>query len=344
GDLVGIYDMEDLEVFGTPYSNRYPDITLPYEQRNTQPPGKAWGSYVLLPQYEWATTNVPEDNDVWYSHWEQKMSEHAGDTWYEDGTTYVAFARDGSNNTVINYLFHYPFNASSGRHEGDLPSIRITVNTQDPSIAGIVSVSYPIHGMASVRTIKVTYDQLLAQSFAGQTFNDDGNDNPAFANKYFVINQTHPVTFGGGFLSNYGVWGYGSHAQYPTPGKWVRTEVPVVVVLNEFVVAGGSIDLETVPFNFNNYQNIKIIPPRQYVIDNLRRDPNFNWLVFGGWWGHWRSLPTAGDRLIIVDILDFISEILDFIPLPFIPFLPDVIEIPVTNASPLSPYKGSLEP
>lgn len=339
GALVGIYDMEDLTVFGTPYSNRYPDIILPIEQRNTQPPGKAWGSYVLLPHYEWATTNVPEDNDVWYSHWEQKMSEHAGDTWYEDGTTYVAFDKNG-NNTRINYLFRYPFNASAGRHEGDLPTIRVTIDSQDPSIADIVSVSYPIHGLGSVRPIKVTYDQNLAESLAGQTFNDEGNNNPAFANKYFALGQTHPVSFGGGFLSKDGIWGYGSHAQYPSPGKWHRTKA-LVISLDEFVVAGGLINLETVQFNFNNYQNIKLIPPRQYVIDNLRQDPNFNWLVFGGLWGHWRSLPTAGANgsLSPSDAILLLSQIVAGL-LSALPFVE--IEIPFGNTAPLSPYRGSL--
>ncbi len=202
---------------------------------------------MLLPQFEWATTNVPEENDVWYSHWEQKMAEHAGDTWYEDGTTYVAFESD-EDIVTINYLFHYPFNASAGRHEGDLPSIRITIDSQDPSVADIVSVSYPIHGIGSLRTIKVSYDENLAESFAGQIFVDDGNDNPAFANKYFAIDQTHPVSFGGGYLEEDGVWGFGSHAQYPCPGKWHRTEVPVFVELDEFVIAGASIELETVEF------------------------------------------------------------------------------------------------
>ncbi len=342
GQLVGIYDMEDLTVFGTRYSNRYPDVILPYEQRNITPPGKAFGAYILIPHYEWATSNVPEDNDIWYSHWEQKLSEHAGDTWYEDGTTYVAFATDGNNNTVINYLFQYPFNASAGRHEGDLPNIRVTVNTQDPNIADIISVSYPIHGMSSVRTTKVEYNQSLAESFAGQTFNDDGNGNPAFANKYFAINQTHPVSFGGGYLEFDGVWGFGSHAQYPCPGKWHRTEV--VISLDEFVVSGGLISLETVQFDFNDYQNIKLIPPRDSVVNNLRTDTNYNWLVFGGLWGHWRSLPTAGGGMLgIEDFLNYLTDILDFIPLPFIPFLPNLVEPPVTNGAPLSPYQGSLE-
>lgn len=160
------------------------------------------------------------------------MSEHSGDTWYENGTTYVAFDKNGGN-TRVNYLFHYPFNASAGRHEGDLPSLRVTISSQNPNTASIISVSYPIHGIGSVRTIKVDYNQNLAESFAGQTFNDDGYGNPAFANKYFAIAQTHPVSFVSGYLEYDGVWGFGSHAQYPCPGKWHRVE-GLVVVLDEF--------------------------------------------------------------------------------------------------------------
>jgi hypothetical protein len=331
---IGTFDMDEV-LFGSenPLSNNYPDHIYPESLIFAKPPGGEYGWFIIRSHYEWATTNFPEDNVVWYSHWEQKMSAQANNTWYKDGTTYVGFDKNG-NNTRINYLFHYPFNASAGRHEGDLPTIRVTISSQNPSNANIVSVSYPIHGISSVRTTKVTYDQNIAQSLAGQTFNDDGNGNPSFANKYFAISQTHPVSFGGGYLEKDGVWGFGSHAQYPCPGKWRRTKV---VNFDEFVVAGGLINLETVQFNFNNYQNIKLIPPRQYVINYLRNDQNFNWLVFGGFWGHPVSKPTAGEDNLLVDLIDFIIGFFNI--LPFVE-----LEIPLQNIAPLSPYKGDTPP
>lgn len=93
--------------------------------------------------------------------------------------------------------------------------------------------------------------------------------------------------------------------------------------------------------SFNTYQNIKLIPPRQYVIDNLRQDPNFSWLVFGGFWGHWRSLPTAGANgsLSPSDALLLLTQIVTGL-LNALPFVD--IEIPFANTAPLSPYRGSV--
>lgn len=108
--------------------------------------------------------------------------------------------------------------------------------------------------------------------------------------------------------------------------------------MDEFVVAGGLISQETVQFYFNNYQNIKLIPPRDYVVNNLRTDTNYNWLIFGGLWGHWNSLPTAGANNLIFKLVDFVTEIYNLVP-----FAPD-IEIPLENIAPLSPYRGSLQP
>jgi len=45
----------------------------------------------------------------------------------------------------------------------------------------------------------------------------------------------------------------------------------------------------------------------------------------------------------IEDFLNYLTDIIDFIPLLSIPFLPNVIEPPVTNGAPLSPYQGSFE-
>jgi len=332
--FLGTFNMEDiLFPSGNPYSNNYPDQILPESTILAQLPGQPLAWFVVRPYYEWATTNFPEDNLSWYSHWEQKISEHAGDTWYDDGTTYIGFDYNG-NDLRINYLFPYPFNASAGRHEGDLPTIRVTVNSQDPSIADIISVSYPIHGLSSSRVTQVTYDPNFAESLNSETFNDEGNSNSVFANKYFVIDQTHPVSFGGGYLEYDGFWGYGSHAQYPCPGTWHRSKGLGAVQLDEIVEADGVFQ-RTVQFDFNNYQNIKIIPPRQYVVANLLNNTNFNWLVFGGWWGHPVSLPTAAAGNVTTNLVLFFTGLIDL--LPFVE-----VEVSLENKAPLSPYKGSI--
>ena len=179
--------MEELTVAGLPYSTFYPErVHRNHKILNFTPPGKAPGTYILHPHYEWATINLPEDNDIWYAKWEQTYNANPQNSLIRDGCTYVSFIKN-PNDFTIQYRMHHPFNASAGRHEGDLPTIRVTIDSQDPSIADIVSVSYPIHGISSVRTTKVTYDPNFAESLNSETFNDEGNSNPVFANKYFVL-------------------------------------------------------------------------------------------------------------------------------------------------------------
>lgn len=106
--------------------------------------------------------------------------------------------------------------------------------------------------------------------------------------------------------------GWGSHAQYPLIGTWIRELTIFQVDVEEYVVHNGSITDETIRIDFSNYQNIILIPPKEYVLDHLISDTDFNWLVFGGYWGHRFTEPTA-----------------------YVPF-----EGYVGNIAPLSPYGG----
>ncbi|MCG8605769.1 hypothetical protein MJD09_12330 [bacterium] len=65
------------------------------------------------------------------------------------------------------------------------------------------------------------------------------------------------------------------------------------VDIEEYVVENGSISNETIQIDFNGFQNIMIIPPKSYVVQNLITDPDYNWLVFGGYWGHRFTTPTG---------------------------------------------------
>ncbi|NIT56580.1 MAG: hypothetical protein GWN00_10215 [Aliifodinibius sp.] len=76
-------------------------------------------------------------------------------------------------------------------------------------------------------------------------------------------------------------------------GTWIREETVFQVDVEEYVVQNGSIPNETIRIDFNNYQNIILIPPKQHVLNCLINDTDFNWLVFGGYWGHRFTTPSA---------------------------------------------------
>ncbi len=222
---VGEWRMDELTVGGSPYTNKYPDLVKPAYHVTFQPPGKAYATYTVMPHFNWATSDNYEGNVSWYGRWNELYYQEAvqnSNTWYLDGTIYALFEKPTGENTKIIYTLHYPFNASTNRHEGDWPSIVVELDTQNPDNANIVSVNYGFHGKRTLRTIMVTYNTSAAEALYQEEFIDDGNANLAFANKYFVIDGTHPVSFGGGRISELGFEGWGSHAQYPCPGIWIR--------------------------------------------------------------------------------------------------------------------------
>ncbi|MCG8605768.1 hypothetical protein MJD09_12325 [bacterium] len=134
--------------------------------------------------------------------------------------SYVSFVSN-PNDFTIEYRMHHPFNASSGRHEGDWPTIKVTIDSQDPNDSQIISVSYPFHGLRTVRTQPLPFSQQEAESFWQEVYYEEGETHPARF-KYFVIDGTHPVSFSGGRIDEGGVEGWGSHAQYPLLGTWIR--------------------------------------------------------------------------------------------------------------------------
>jgi hypothetical protein len=338
GQFVGTYPMESImDYAGQPYSNRYPNVIKPYDQITCTPPGKASASYTLLPHYEWATTDDHEGNISWYGKWNELYYQKGvieNDTWYVHGTMYAMIGKEGVQTKIV-YAMHYPFNAAANRHEGDWPGIVVTLDSQNPSQANIVSVQFNFHGEKTIRTIPVTFYVSLAEALSVHEFWNDGNGNPAFANKYFVIDGTHPVTFGGGKTDYYGVRGWGSHAQYPCPGTWIRDKA---VDVYEYVCQYGMLLTDMQEFRFNNYNNIRVLPPKHYIVNNLRYDVNYNWAIFGGFWGGVYSYPSAEQTSfpqIVNDILNFLNGVL-FLGFEVIPEIPDI------NIAAFSPYRGSL--
>jgi hypothetical protein len=120
----------------------------------------------------------------------------------------------------------------------------VELNSQNPSSANIVSVHFPFHTVGTKRITSVTYSASAAEALHQQIFDEDGNSNPAFGNKYFVVNGTHPVAFAGGRMDEQGMQGWGSHGLYPCSGEW-RRHKPFGITLEEHVVENGSISNET---------------------------------------------------------------------------------------------------
>jgi len=338
GQEVGEFPMSTLWTeSGYNYAGYYPAAIERLEQHNGVEVNGITGVYYYKPHYQWASDDDHEGNGSWYSKWNALYYQEAiveNNTWYKDGTIYV-FIECSAGQCRILYNMHFPFNAAANRHEGDWQGIALQLDSQNPSGANIVSVEYRFHGEKTVRTIPVPYSQSVAEALYDKTFEDDGNDNPAFANKYFVIAGTHPVTFGGGRTKNLGIEGWGSHAQYPSPGIWERT----IVNIKEYVVESGSIYLDSERFDFNNYQNIKIIPPKQYVLTHYQNNPEYSWVVFGGWWGNVFSYPSA-DQNFWADLVNgLVGVATNAVSFGFW----DVTVIPESNIAAKSPYGGYYE-
>ncbi len=187
---------------------------------------------------------------------------------------------------------------------------------------------YHFHGKKTIRTIPVTYSRPAAEALANEDFEDDGNGNPAFANKYFVTGGTHPVVFSGGRIDELSVEGWGSHAMYPNPGIWKRPAGPSTI--EEYVVENGSIGAGTKMFDFNNYQNIKIMPSKEYALANLTNDPEYSWVIFGGYWGDVVSFPSGDQTAISAIINNFVL----MVTIGIVQVIPDI------NVAAISPYGG----
>lgn len=179
------------------------------------------------------------------------------------GTTYAHLYKDG-NYTVIQYWFFYPFNACSNRHEGDWEHINVILNSQNPTSAQILAVVYYYHEFRTTRT------------------------SPP------LINSTHPIVYVGGWNSVSGLAGAGSHGSYPEPGTWELNLGFAVGIVEEDVDGLG------LQINFNNYNNVVILPRYEHVKNNMPYiDPqgnNLDWMVYNSYWGYPISHPSAGEK------------------------------------------------
>ena len=271
--------------------------------------------FILVPHFEWG--NIGETTlSSWHQYWNQQMSLHAGDTFYEDGTTYLHFFwyRDNNNRELIlQYYFFYPYNHWISRHEGDWEHINVVLDSRDPNVANIIRVEYYFH-----KCVRCSYNK--------------GVD-------YFTIGGTHPKVYVGGYGSSPdGYSGYGSHGCYP----WPQNDWPdVASVFNEDIHGNGD------EIDFSNYQNIILMPPLSMVDDQS----NMAWLLYASHWGHPTSYPTGGQS---ADGFAFASHILTSLApltgLPWLSIIPAIAEAVLLyidislDDSNLAPLTPSVQP
>ncbi len=177
-----------------------------------------------------------------------------------DGTTYANFFIKGSE-TVIQYWFFYPFNASANRHEGDWEHINVVLDSQDPNIASITRVEYYFH------------EEVAPRYTAGSD--------------YFLVSGTHPEVYVGGnigFIDGYS--GHGTHGSYPFNGLWPK--INPLPLFNTETVDGNGLNI-----NFANYQNIVILP----AVESVNIGDPLDWMTFAAFWGHVKSSPSGGENL-----------------------------------------------
>lgn len=264
GNLVGVLQMNQIYIYGlTPqddywYDERYPRIAAA-EKHQAWPYGAPPNIYFFAPHFEWGPIGSTTPT-TWYSSWSWFIQAHASETAYVDGTTYAhLFTKQPlGDETVIQYWFFYPFNASANRHEGDWEHINVVLDDQDPSAANIIRVEYYFH-------------QDVAPRYT------PGVD-------YYLVDGTHPKVYVGGRTDADGYAGNGTHGSYPFDGDWPNINV---------IGTDETVDGLGLHINFANYQNIILLPNAKAVASG---NP-LEWMHFGGYWGYPISYPSAGDNI-----------------------------------------------
>lgn len=219
--------------------------------------------------YDWAG---PDHGDGyydtpsgWYEVWENGRTAPNGFVYNPSGKLYPntmythIFVHDGE--TVIQYYFFYPINNFVNNHEGDWEHINVVLTSQDVNSAKIKRVIYYFH--------KWYYIADKPQS-----------DYPTDFNCY-VLDQTHPVVFVGGYWAQdftfvvnlYRGYGPGSHGSYPVYGLWGNIKkVQGQATSQENIFA----PTDFIKYNhWNTFQTILLRKPSYY---DFNIDTELSWL------------------------------------------------------------------
>ena len=232
-------------------------------------PGIGIGSYLFKFYYDWAGPDngngYYDTPSGWYDVWENGRTASNGFVYNQAGKSYPntmyshVFVHNGE--TVIQYWFFYPFNNFVNDHEGDWEHINVVVTNQDPNTSRINRVIYYFH--------KWYYRADRPQS----EFSTDYN--------CYVVDQTHPVVFVGGYWSQDFTWavnyyrgyGPGSHGSYPVHGLWGNIKRLATQTTTEENIY-QPLDMSKY-LHWNNFQSIILRNPSYYNYDIT---PELSWL------------------------------------------------------------------
>ncbi len=185
------------------------------------------------------------------------------------------------NSWIIQYWFFYPYNDWISDHEGDWEHIDVQVSEGpfEYEDAELQRVVYYFHESYEITGV----NQLQAAEENSELFD------------YYVVDETHPVVFVGGWghksVAGSSGSGPGSHGSYPIYGNWDKV-VRVIVGDTEIFsanenVGGAGMYIPWFTIVDNNESDIDgvvvIHNPSEYDFDT---DPRFSWLQASTWWGH----------------------------------------------------------
>lgn len=244
----------------------------------------AWDEYFIRLHADYAGPNngdgYYDQPDGWYDAYLNGRTVTSGTTSFTwdkgsdyPATTYVHLFSVASGKVVIQYWFFYPFNAGGNNHEGDWEHVNVIADFDGVNVptAQIDKIVYYFHKKYYIDYPSTGYTK--------------------------IIDNTHPVVFVGGHTHSQAIAlnGQGTHASYPTFGKWPSISYILEIPVEEDVI------YHTNYAQYINYNSLNpvIIKNRSYY--NYDTNPEMSWLGSNIRWGH-ISVKSPGDWVGSTDI------------------------------------------
>ena len=165
------------------------------------------GQYIISPYFNYPGNDPTSWNNTYFGN-----GPHAGEKEDFPNTSYVHIHKTthetySDSITVIQYFYFYPYNHWWNKHEGDWQKINVVLSSSDHSSATVLGVEYFFHGA------HLSY-------YKGYGSEPDITKNFVFnPREQIKLSQgTHPIVYVGA----------GSHAAYPTGGRWRIFDYSVV--------------------------------------------------------------------------------------------------------------------